>query len=288
MNSLWAILSGFLFFMKAGDILKKLLIVCLLLIAAISINGCGSTEKSKQEEKTLKVGVTAGPHAEILEQVKKVAERDGLKIQIVEFNDYVQPNAALDQGEIDANAFQHQPFLDNHVKDRGYKLKSIAKTVILPMGIYSDKVKKLGELKPGSTVAIPNDPSNAGRALLLLDQAGLIKLKPGSGATATVLDIVENPKKLQVKELEAALIPRAIADVDIAAINTSYALKAGLVPTRDGLALENASSPYTNIIAVRESNKDNPVFQKLIKAYHSEEVKKYIAEHFNGSILPTW
>jgi D-methionine transport system substrate-binding protein len=267
---------------------KKLLALYLLIIAALFIGGCGSAESPKQEEKILKVGVTSGPHAEILEQVKNVAERDGLKIQIVEFNDYVQPNTSLDQGEIDANAFQHQPFLDNHVKDRGYKLISIAKTVILPMGIYSDKVKKLDELKAGASVAIPNDPSNAGRALLLLDQAGLIKLKPGVGAAASVLDIVDNPKNLKIKELEAALIPRAIADVDIAAINTSYALKAGLVPARDGLALENSSSPYTNILVVREKDKDNPVFQKLIKAYHSEEIKKYLAEHFKGSILPGW
>ncbi|QDR78910.1 MetQ/NlpA family ABC transporter substrate-binding protein [Sporomusa termitida] len=268
--------------------MKKLLALYLVIIAALFLGGCGSAEAPQQEAKILKVGVTSGPHAEILEQVKTVAERDGLKIEIVEFNDYVQPNTSLDQGEIDANAFQHQPFLDNHVKDRGYKLVSIAKTVILPMGIYSDKVKKLDELKDGSAVAIPNDPSNAGRALLLLDQAGLIKLKPGVGAAASVLDIVENPKNLKIKELEAALIPRAIADVDIAAINTSYALKAGLVPARDGLALENSSSPYTNVLAVREKDKDNPVFQKLIKAYHSEEVKKYLVEHFQGSILPGW
>ncbi|EGO65673.1 MetQ/NlpA family ABC transporter substrate-binding protein [Acetonema longum] len=267
--------------------MKKLAALFLILFAVAAV-GCGSTESPNQEEKILKVGVTSGPHAEILEQVKKVAERDGLKIQIVEFNDYVQPNAALDQGDIDANAFQHQPFLNNHVKDRGYKLVSIAKTVILPMGIYSDKVQKVDELKDGASVAIPNDPSNAGRALLLLDQAGLIKLKPGAGAAATVLDIVENPKNLKIKELEAALIPRAIADMDIAAINTSYAVKAGLVPTRDGLALENASSPYTNVLVVREKDKDNPAFQKLIKAYHSEDVKQYLSGHFDGSILATW
>lgn len=268
--------------------MKKLLALLLVIIAVVAAAGCGSGGSPKQEEKVLKVGVTSGPHAEILDQVKKVAERDGLKIEIVEFNDYVQPNAALDQGEIDANAFQHQPFLDNHVKDRGYKLVSIAKTVILPMGIYSDKVKKLEDLAEGASVAIPNDPSNAGRALLLLHQAGLIKLKPGAGADATVLDIVENPKKLKIKELEAALIPRAIADMDIAAINTSYAIKAGLVPSRDGLALENASSPYANVLVVREKDKDKPVFQRLIKAYHSEDIKKYLSDHFNGSILPAW
>ncbi|HWR28579.1 MAG TPA: MetQ/NlpA family ABC transporter substrate-binding protein [Negativicutes bacterium] len=268
--------------------MKKLVALFLVLIVAIGISGCGAASSPKNEEKVIKVGVTSGPHAEILEQVKKVAERDGLKIQIIEFNDYVQPNATLDQGEIDANAYQHQPFLNNHLKDRGYKLVSIAKTVILPMGIYSSKIKKLSELKDGATIAIPNDPSNAGRALLLLEKNGLIKLKPGVGAAATVLDVVDNPKKFKLKELEAALIPRAITDVDIAAINTSYAIKAGLVPTRDGLALEDSSSPYTNILVVREKDKDNPVFQKLIKAYHSEDVKKYLSSHFDGSILPTW
>lgn len=274
--------------------MRKLIAVGLLLLAVAFIGGCGASGVSnkeavaQKENAVIKVGVTSGPHAEILEQVKKVAERDGLQIQIVEFNDYVQPNASLDQGEIDANAFQHQPFLDNHVKDRGYKLVSIAKTVILPMGIYSDKIKKLSEIQDGAVVAIPNDPSNAGRALMVMEKSGLIKLKPGVGVAATVPDIVDNPKHIKIRELEAALIPRAIADVDMAAINTSYAIKAGLLPSRDGLAIEDSSSPYANILVVREQDKNKPIFQKLIKAYHSEEVKKYLAEHFNGSILPAW
>jgi D-methionine transport system substrate-binding protein len=268
--------------------LKKVIALCLVVFVAAMIGGCGTTDSAKKADTVIKVGVTAGPHAEILEQVKKVAEKQGLTIQVVEFNDYIQPNAALDQGEIDVNAYQHQPFLDNHVKDRGYKLVSVAKTVILPMGIYSSKLKNLADLKDGAVVAVPNDPTNGGRALLLLDKTGLIKLKPGVGILATALDIVENPKHLKIKELEAAQIPRSMEDVDIAAINTSYALKAGLVPTRDGLAVEDSSSPYTNVLAVRQKDKDNPLFQKLIKAYHSEEIKKFLVEHFKGSILPTW
>ena len=268
--------------------MRKIVVLCLAALLAALLGGCGAAGNAKKEATVLKVGVTAGPHAEILEQVKKVAEKQGLKLQLVEFNDYVQPNAALDQGEIDANAYQHQPFLDNHVKDRSYKLVSIAKTVILPMGIYSSKIKNINELKDGAVIAIPNDPTNGGRALLLLAQTGLIKLKAGTGIQATVLDIADNPKNLKIRELEAAQIPRSMDDVDLAAINTSYALKAGLVPARDGLAVENSSSPYANVLAVRQQDKDNPQFQKLIKAYHSDAVKTFLAEKFQGSILPAW
>ncbi|MDU4959187.1 MAG: MetQ/NlpA family ABC transporter substrate-binding protein [Sporomusaceae bacterium] len=268
--------------------MKKWGVLCLAAWLAVFAAGCGTAAKAEKEDAVLKVGVTAGPHAEILEQVKKVAEKQGLKLQIVEFNDYVQPNAALDQGEIDANAYQHKPFLDNHVKDRGYKLVSVAKTVILPMGIYSSKIKNLNELKEGAVVAVPNDPTNGGRALLLLAKSGLITLREGSGIQATALDIVANPKQLKIKELEAAQIPRSMDDVDAAAINTSYALKAGLVPSRDGVAVEDSSSPYTNVIAVRQKDKDDPRFRKLIAAYQSEEVKAFLAEHFKGSILPAW
>lgn len=271
--------------------LSKLISLGLALVFTLSLllTGCGSNQTAAPDaSKPLKIGVTAGPHAEIMEAVKKVAEKDGLKIQIVEFNDYIQPNVALNQGDIDLNSYQHQPYLDNMVKDRKFDLVSIGKTVIFPMGIYSKKIKSLKELKDGATLAIPNDPTNGGRALLLLEKQGLIKLKPGTGLNAAVTDIIENPKGLKIKELDAAQIPRSLDDIDFAAINTNYAMTAGLVPTKDAIAIEDANSPYSNIIAVRAKDKDNPVYAKFVKAYQSEEVKKFVAEHFKGSVVTGW
>lgn len=269
---------------KSGKIAA--LILSFIIVAGI-FAGCGK-QNAAETGKPIKVGVTAGPHAEVMDVVKKVAEKDGLKIQVIEFNDYIQPNVALNQGDIEVNSYQHQPYLDNMIKDRKFEIASIAKTVIFPMGIYSKKIKNLSELKPGALVAIPNDPTNGGRALLLLEKQGIIKLKPGAGLKAAVTDIAENPKNVKIKELDAAQIPRSLDDVDLAAINTNFAMTAGLVPTKDAMALEDANSPYANIIAVRAKDKDNPVYQKLIKAYHSEEVKKFIAEHFKGSVVTAW
>ncbi|HMM21780.1 MAG TPA: MetQ/NlpA family ABC transporter substrate-binding protein [Selenomonadales bacterium] len=262
-------------------------------LAAVLVAGCGGDPKAGPApeavgKKSIKVGVTAGPHAEIMEAVKTVAAKDGLDIQIVEFSDYMTPNIALNQGDIDANSYQHQPWLDNQIKDRNYEIVSIGKTVIFPMGIYSKKVKNISELSNGATVAIPNDPSNGGRALLILEKANLIKLKPGAGIKATVADIADNPKNVNIKELDAAQIPRSLDDLDAAAINTNYAMVAGLVPTRDAIALEDADSPYANLIAVRTKDKDDPVFQKLLKAYRSPEVKQWVEEKYKGSFVPTW
>ncbi len=267
---------------------SKLISVTLALVFTLALlAGCGG-QQAAAPDKPLKIGVTAGPHAEIMDVVKKVAEKDGLKIEVVEFNDYIQPNVALNQGDIDLNSYQHQPFLDNQIKDRGYQLVSIAKTVIFPMGIYSKKIKSIGEIQAGATVAIPNDPTNGGRALFVLEKAGLIKLKANASLSATAADIAENPKNLKIKELEAAQIPRSLEDVDFAAINTNYAVVAGLVPTRDALAIEDANSPYANVIAVRTKDKENPAYQKLLKAYQSDEVKKFIQEHFKGSVVEAW
>ncbi|MES2609400.1 MAG: MetQ/NlpA family ABC transporter substrate-binding protein [Pseudomonadota bacterium] len=237
------------------------------------------------QDKPLKIGVTGGPHAKIFEVVKKVAEKDGLKIQVVEFSDYVQPNAALAAGDLDANSYQHKPYLDNQVKERGYKLVSVAQTVNFPIGLYSKKVKKLEDLKEGAKFGIPNDPTNGGRVLLLLQDKGLIKLREGSGLKATPLDVVTNPKKIKFVELDAAQLPRSLDDLDASAINTNYALEAGLNPGKDAIAQENAKSPYVNLIAVREADKDKPWVAKLVKAYHSEEVRKFIQTEFKGSVL---
>lgn len=236
----------------------------------------------------LKVGARAGAHAQILEVVKKVAERDGLNIQIVEFSDYIQPNAALASGDIDANSYQHQPYLDNTTQDRGYKLVSVAKTIIAPIGLYSKKIKALSELPLGGRVAIPNDPSNGGRSLLLLEAHGVIKLKANAGLKATPLDIAENPKKIKFIELDAAQLPRSLDEVDAATVNTNYAIPAGLLPTRDAIIIENPNSPYANVIAVRPADRSNPAVLKLVKAYHTDEVKAFVVKEFKGSLVPTW
>ncbi len=246
----------------------------------------GFTMGALAQDKPLKIGVTAGPHAQIFDQVKKVAEKDGLKIQVIEFSDYVQPNAALAAGDLDANAYQHQPYLDAQVKDRGYKIVSVGNTVNFPMGLYSKKVKNLNELKDGARFGLPNDPTNGGRALLLLQDKGLVKLKDGAGLKATPLDVVSNPRKLKFVELDAAQLPRSLDDLDASAVNTNFAISAGLNPVKDAIALENAKGPYVNVIAVREADKNKPWVVKLLKAYHSEEIRKFIDAEFKGSVLP--
>ena len=240
------------------------------------------------QDKPVKIGVTAGPHAQIMEQVKKVAEKDGLKIQIVEFSDYVQPNAALAAGDLDANSYQHKPYLDQQVKDRGYRIVPVSYTVNFPIGIYSKKVKSLDELKEGARFGIPNDPTNGGRVLLMLQEKGLIKLRPEAGLKATPLDVTTNPKKLRFVELDAAQLARALDDLDAAAVNTNFALSAGLQPGRDAIAQENAKSPYVNLIAVREQDKEKPWVAKLVAAYHSDAVRQFVKTEFKGAVLTSW
>ena len=252
----------------------------LLVAAALS-----SPVLAQDSSKPLKIGVTAGPHAQIFEQVKKLAEKEGLKIQIVEFSDYLQPNAALAAGDLDANSYQHKPFLDQQVKDRGYKIVNVGYTVNFPIGLYSKKVKSLGELKEGAKFGIPNDPTNGGRVLLVLQDKGLIKLKPEAGLKATPLDVIDNPKKLKFVELDAAQLPRSLDDLDASAINTNYALPAGLSPAKDAIAQENAKSPYVNLIAVREQDKAQPWVAKLVKVYQSEEIRKFVQAEFKGAVV---
>jgi len=240
------------------------------------------------QEKPIKVGVTGGPHAQIMEQVKKVAAKDGLNIQVVEFSDYIQPNAALQAGDLAANSYQHLPYLEAQIKDRGYKFSNAGFTVTFPMGVYSKKVKSLDQLKNGARVGVPNDPTNGGRGLLLLQAKGLIKLRPDAGLKATPLDIVANPRKLKIVELDAAQLPRSLDDLDAAAINGNYAESAGLSPTRDAIATEGPTGPYANLLAVRTADKDKPWVAKLVKAYHSPEVKQYITTTFKESVIAAW
>ncbi len=239
-------------------------------------------------EDQIKMGVTAGPHAEIMEQVKKLLEKDGVQMKVIEFTDYIQPNAALSAGDLDANSYQHQPYLDAQIKDRGYKFVSVGSTITFPMGVYSKKVKSLNDLKQGARVGVPNDPTNGGRALLVLQAKGVIKLKADAGLKATPLDIVENPKKIKIVELDAAQLPRSLDDFDAAVINGNYAESAGLSPTKDAIAVEASTGPYANVIAVRIADKDKPWVAKLVKAYHSPEVKKFVLEKYKGSVITSW
>ena len=257
------------------------------LLAAIALVSF-SAHAALSEDKPLRIGVTAGPHAQIFDFVKKIAEKDGLKLQIVEFSDYVQPNAALAAGDLDVNSYQHQPYLDNANKDRGYKLVSIGQTIIFPIGLYSKKFKSLDQIPNDARLALPNDPTNGGRVLLLLQAKGLIKLKPEAGLKATPLDVTDNPKKLKFIELDAAQLPRALDDADVAAVNTNFAIQAGLLPSRDAIAMESLKSPYANVIAVRAADKDSPVLKKLLKAYQSDEVKQFIKTEFKDSVFAAW
>ncbi|MDG9923504.1 MULTISPECIES: MetQ/NlpA family ABC transporter substrate-binding protein [unclassified Pseudomonas] len=236
----------------------------------------------------ISVAATAVPHAELLEFVKPALAKEGVELKIKVFTDYVQPNVQVAEGRLDANFFQHQPYLDEFNASRGTQLVSIAGVHVEPFGAYSSKIKNLADLPQGAQVVIPNDATNGGRALLLLQKAGVIKLKDGAGITATVKDIAENPKAIKVRELEAATLPRVLAQVDLALINTNYALEAGLNPTKDALVIEGADSPYVNILVTTSEKKDNADLQKLAKALHTPEVKQFIADKYKGAVVPAF
>lgn len=273
--------------------MKKLWVLIIGVISVgLLLTGCGGDAK-KEESKSekgvvIKVAATPVPHAEILNVVKPILAKDGVNLQIIEFTDYVRPNLATAEKEVDANFFQHKPYLDKFISERGLKLISVASVHIEPMGVYSQKIKNLNELQSGNTVAIPNDPSNGGRALLILEKAGLIKLKEGAGIHATSRDIVENPKNLKITEIEAPQLPRSLDDVTIAVINTNYALEAKLNPTKDALFIESKESPYANILVIREGDENRPEIKKLVSALTSPEVKKFIEEKYKGEIMPAF
>lgn len=259
----------------------SLRILAASLAASIAFAGAASAEK-------IKIGVTPGPHAQILEIVKPIAAKKGLEIEIIEFSDYVVPNTALDAGEIQANSFQNQPYLDNQKVDRGFKIETAGLTVNFPLGIYSKKYKSWGDIPDGATIAIQNDPTNGGRSLLLLQDKGVIKLKAGVGYKPTVADIIENPKKLKIVEIEAAQTPRALDDVAAAAINTNYATQAGLDSAKDSILREDPKGPYVNLIAVRNVDKDKPWVKTLLESYYTPEVKEFVLTKFKGAVLPAW
>ena len=236
----------------------------------------------------LSVAATPVPHAEILEFVKPALAKEGVNLKVKVFTDYIQPNVQVAEKRLDANFFQHQPYLDEFNKAKGTNLVSVASVHLEPLGAYSSKYKKLDELKDGATVVIPNDATNGGRALLLLDKAGLIKLKDSKNILSTVKDITENPKNLKFRELEAATIPRVLTQVDLALINTNYALEAKLNPEKDALVIEGSDSPYVNILVARPDDKDSEDMKKLVAALHTPEVKAFILEKYKGAILPAF
>ncbi|MCZ8041849.1 MAG: MetQ/NlpA family ABC transporter substrate-binding protein [Beijerinckiaceae bacterium] len=240
-----------------------------------------------QAPQVVRIGVSPGPHAEILEKVKPLLAPKGIDLKIIEFSDYVVPNQALDAGELEANSFQNQPYLDNQVKDRGFKLVSVGLTVNFPLGIYSSKHKSWADVPDGASIAIQNDPTNGGRSLLLLQDKGVIKLRDGVGFKPGPVDIVANPKKLKFIEVEAAQTPRTLADVAAAAINTNYAVDAKIEPT-SAILREDPKGPYVNVIAVRAADKDKPWVRTLVETYQSPEIKAFVAERFKGNVLAGW
>lgn len=238
------------------------------------------------ELQKVKIGATPGTHAQTLEFVKDKLVDKGIDLEVIVFNDYVLPNQALHDGDLDINAFQHQPYLDQQIKDRNYEIISAGVNFVEPMGVYSQKITDLSNLETGATIAIPNDPTNGGRALLLLQENNLISLKKDVGLLPTIFDIADNPKELQFKELDAAQLPHILPDVTLAAINTNYAVSAGLIPTKDALLIEGTNSPYANIFAIRPENKDAKWVQTLIETYQSDDVKDFIITTFKGAVVP--
>lgn len=276
---------------------KSILSVVLAGVVALGLVGCGGATNTgstastdSKSDKVIKIGVTPKPHEEIVNVAKPLLEKQGYTVEITEFNDYVQPNTAVSEGSLDANFFQHTPYLKEQNESKGFKLVSVGPIHLEPMGLYSKKIKSVDELKDGATIAVPNDPSNEARALKLLAGKGIIKIKDGE--LVTPKDITENKKNLKFTELEAAAVPRAIDDVDAAVINGNYAIEAKFNPTKDAIIIEDkdseAAKPYANILVVKEGNEKQEKIQALYKALTSPEVKAFIEKEYSGSVIPVF
>ena len=266
--------------------LKKFIAPLLVGVLAFAIAACGTnTNQSSQAPKEIKIGATAGPHAQVAEAVAKEAKKQGIDLKVVEFSDYVTPDKALADGDIQLNAYQHVPFMENFNKQNGSNLVAIGKTLLVRMGLYSNSVHSVQDVPEGATVSIPNDPTNGGRALVLLAKAGLITLKDGVGFKATVADITSNPKNIKIQELEAAQLPRSLDDVTIAVIPMNYVQSAGLSVEKQGFFFESKDEPLTVIVlAVRNEDKDNETYKKIADIYKSDAIKQFINDTFKGSI----
>lgn len=280
--------------------MKKGLFALLSLILVVALAACGnkntgdnsaaSSDDKGTETKpvTITVGATAVPHAEILKHIQPALEKEGVKLEIKEFSDYVQPNVQTFQKQLDANFFQHQPYLDDENSTRNMDLVPVVAVHVEPLGAYSKKHKSVDELPDGAVVGIPNDKTNGGRALSLLAKNGLIKLKEDNMIKATVKDIVENPKNIKFKESDAAMLPRQLSEFDLAVINTNYALDAGIDPLKDALFMEDKDNPYANILVARPDNKDSDAIKKLAAALTSDDVKKFIEDKYKGAVIPAF
>lgn len=269
-----------------------LLIIGLLVIALLA--GCTQTETPTEtsvednEVALLKVGASPVPHAEILEFVAPILQEEGIQLEIIEFTDYTTPNLALAEASIDANFFQHVPYMETFAENNNIELASVTKVHVEPLGLYSKKIKDIEELQEGATISIPNDPTNGGRALLLLEYYGLIELDENASLTATENDIVANPKNLKFVSLEAPQLPRSLDDVDASVINTNYALEAGFNPVKDSLIIEDANSPYANVLTVRPEDLENDKILALAKVLNSSAVKEFIETKYQGAIVPAF
>ncbi|GIM47197.1 methionine ABC transporter substrate-binding protein [Collibacillus ludicampi] len=274
---------------------KKWLLPAASLVLAMSLTACGQAKKDEAaptkdsgKEVTLKVGASAVPHAEILNYIKPKLKQEGVELDVKVFNDYVQPNIQLNEKQLDANFFQHIPYLEQFNKDHNMNLVDVAKVHIEPMGVYTKKGEDIKKVKDGATISVPNDATNEGRALKLLEKAGVFQLDDTKGYKVTPSDIKENPHHVQIKPLEAAMLPRTIDDVDFAVINTNYALQANLNPTKDAVFIEGKDSPFANVLVTRQDNKDSEAIKKLVQELNSPDVKKYIEDHYKGAIVPAF
>lgn len=274
---------------------KKLYLLLALVLAVASLTACGSSDKKDDSKKaenkgTIKVAASATPHAEILEEAKKILKDKGWDLQIQVFDDYVQPNNVVESGDFDANYFQHIPYLEQFNKEKGTHLVNAGGIHYEPFGIYPGTKKKLDELAEGDTIAVPNDTTNEARALLLLEANGIIKLKDGAGLTATVKDIAENPKNVKIQELEAAQVPRVKDEVAFVVLNGNYALQAGFSVSKDSIAYEKSDSEaaktYVNVIAVKKGNENKPGIKVLVEVLKSDEIKKFINDKYDGAVVP--
>jgi len=262
----------------------------LALAAALALAGSGLLpQASAQAAQSIKVGIMGGEDEDVWKVVAADAAKNGLTVTTVVFNDYTQPNEALERGDVDANAFQHKPYLDNQIKTRGYHIVPVGYTAVWPIGLYSHKVHSVADLPKGAIVGVPNDPSNEGRALVLLQHEGVIKLRDGAGILATTTDIVDNQKGVQIKELDAGVVGRSIDDLDAAVVNTDWALKSGLKPDKDRIAQEPlADNPYRNFIAVKAGHENDSWVKTLVASYQNDDVKQALAKVYHGTGLPAW